>query len=463
MNLNLYPKINPQTPSPGTLALKLSTKKFSIIINTTSNLFNTIDTSPNIELIFGSLDSLNFSTLNSINDKLVKNTNFKVHAAKILSKWLEALIEEESQSSKKYNDSQISEYAIDTNEILISNDKIQIEYIYEYNDFSKYILKITFPQSELVCFYCEVAEITSDFPLCMKCADILFLNLVNMKIEEDYHLKLLKVLKDNDIKSAIFHTNEGIMLSLPQSKPIYRELIKKNTYEMNILDIKCELFYQKYSSMTKSTVLPITIENETAESCILLGLNYKSILNYQQALAEKYKSSAFILPASNYKNVLECVRLSEHIDKSINIICGKFLNAAVQSLRDSTVHNSLNKKSASEIEFTSVAPDAISRHIVGDFELVMIPYVNSSNSYISRIKDIQTGEFLIFTETIDDLQFLEKTLKGISSLVFTLSLNERESNDNIINLLQNLQAKNKIPRLIIMSPKETLFFDLDLE
>jgi len=465
MNLNLYPQMTTPNPPPGILAIQLQLKDYAIVINSTSLLFkNLFANNANTKFIVGSLDTLNFSSLKILSKELIANDNFEIIAPNNLSEWFKALIIEENYDNDYLKKLDITKYDTEFNNILISNDEIKIEYISEINSFSKYILNISLPNSELVCFYCEVLEILDDFPLCMKFADILFLNLLNINLTQELEEKLLVILKNNNIKSAIFNTNAGIMLTLPQSVPLYRELNRENSYEMDLLNIKCKVFHQKYSSMTRSSVLPIVIEDDVGISSVLLGLNYKTILFYQQVLANKYETLSFILPESNYKDVLQCVNLSEHMKLKTNILCGQYMSLAIESLKTSTANPMLSKNNTNDVDFTVASINQITRHIIGNFEFVMIPYKNNSTSYISRIQDLQTGEFLVFTENTDNLLFLEKTLKGISTLVFALHLgkNHNDETNSLISSLQQLQNNNNIPRLIIMSQLETLFFDLDL-
>ena len=92
----------------------------------------------------------------------------------------------------------------------------------------------------------------------------------------------------------------------------------------------------------------------------------------------------------------------------------------------------------------------------------MIPYPKNPESYIARIRDLETNEYLVFSETMENPLFLEKNLKGIYTLVVALDSDDELSRARHRDQLKALQKKYKVQRLIMLFPGETAMLDLDV-
>jgi hypothetical protein len=92
----------------------------------------------------------------------------------------------------------------------------------------------------------------------------------------------------------------------------------------------------------------------------------------------------------------------------------------------------------------------------------MIPFPKNSDSYIARVKELKTGDFLIFTESMESPFFLEKNLNGIDTLVAALDVNDELTRNRYRDRLKAMQDKYKVQRLVIMFPGETAMFSLDI-
>ncbi len=464
MKINIFPKLRKQKKnSSQALGINLEFNNSFISINNLPNQLESIEEHENKDIIFTDLNSDNITPISSIVKHINNSVDLNLHIPKNLEGWLKAIILEEDYSSKKLQEVTPIHYDNGIEEDILTNENITITRKNVSNSSFKELLDIHITSLQTRIFYCELGDITKEVPIEIVGADILFVSIPGYLSVENCNVTielLLESLRKNNVNSAIFATETGLLLTLPQTVPIFKEEQKGYPYKLDIGPVKCSVYYNKYKNKAKDFI-PITIEDDNKQNRMLLGM-YDSMYQYYGTLSEEYDFSSIILANSSYKEVVLSHGLS-NLKQNINMFCGETMHKAILYFKDYA--EKYRGDTVDLFNFYISPLKEIKKHVIADFEVVMIPYSNDHSFSVTRIKDVSSNEFLVFTETINNLEFLDKVLKGVDNLIIMVKNNELTLLDDKVDELKELQNKHNIERMVIGSSNGIEIFcpDDDIE
>lgn len=459
MKINIFPKLRKQKKnSSQALGINLEIDNSVISINNLPGQLQNKDYD-NQDIIFTDLNSDNISEVSSLAKCLKESKDINLHIPTQIEGWLKAIILEEDYSSQLLQDVKPKAYDASKDALIISNEDLTITRKKTSNSMFKEVLDINILSLQTTVFFCELDDFDKEFPLELKDADIVFLSvpLYFKQNEDDETIELLlDIFRKYNVKSVILATETGLLLNLLQSVPIFQEEQKSYPYELNVGKVKCSIFYNKYNNKTKDFI-PIAIEDDKNQNRMLLGI-YDSMYQYYTAFPEQYDFSSIVLANSSYREVILSYALA-NLKPNINVFCGEVMHTAMQYFKNYV--EKYRDKFDPLFQFYIYSNEHIKQYKVGDFEVVMLPYPEDHSHLVTRIKELSSKEFLVYTETIHNLDFLAKTLKGVQNLVIMIKDNEIELLDKKLDKLKKIQNEYCIERMIIASKDGTEIFCCD--
>jgi hypothetical protein len=91
----------------------------------------------------------------------------------------------------------------------------------------------------------------------------------------------------------------------------------------------------------------------------------------------------------------------------------------------------------------------------------MLQYPNNKDYSIAKIEDLATNERVLFTESIENLDFLEENINNINTLVISVGTLDAKKNAGVTEEIKLLQSKYQIDRIVLLYSNGALISDLD--
>ena len=459
MKIKVFPRPKRSGSLNGVLGLFASTTKNSFCLNCLSETPELLANKEKSQhLLLSSPAMLNICGLDRLASSLAKEkTSLKIHAPKLFSGWLHALIMEtdyKSQSLKKLDFECFD--AFSTSKILDDGDFF-IEYL-KPSDFASYAFRLSFSTgNNPAIFFCELSNPESPLPEEFRGAANMIINLAAHQTHEtpDLHKRLISKLHDAGIGTAILPHPEGIMLTLPETDPEFLEM-KKDCVELSIKkDCVVKILHEQEFKTYRDAIFPVLLEDEKGGGGVILGLGKGTVLQHDR----KAVPSSVIITSSSYSKIFCCADLiARPASNAFEVICGKTMANALKyfgkscpvKTREALISESDEKKTTKH-------------SLLSSLEVLMIPYPGNPDAFLARIKDTVSGEYLIYTENPDDLKFLAPNLTGIYTLVAAFESCRGIEKEMHTAKLKELQTRHAVERLVILFPGETLMFNYEPE
>ena len=473
MNINVFPRLSSKSKLSGTLGLYLETEDSAIGINCLPGVFELVSNVDNINrqksFVFGSVSPLNLAGIESLADlesRFPKRFNYV--APNQIDGWIQALMIETDYSSQALRDISMSTYSTDKAVIALEQKNVVICTDAVGNSFFEYAFRIVVKGSKMRFYYAELLDIDAKFPPSLHKADLLVLNISRFPAiakgldKEQFLEKLIQKLDDNNVRSAFIATEEGILLVLPSKVPRHSDIITELTYSFSFNGLKATVVHENDYSEYRRDSFPLILEPEDKNGRILLGLEKGSTLHKRVNRTGHFDFSTVILADNSYRKVFGAVDLiSQVVDNKLDIVCGRTMGIATSYFSD--LYNKHYGVAQNENAQVCSSDDDFSTPYVAfdSLEILMIPYPGDTDSYIAQVLDITTGEKLIFTETLNNMQFLEEKIKDIYTLVISVGTLDAKQNACQTEKLKGLQQKYEIPRLIVLYSGGTVISDLN--
>jgi hypothetical protein len=96
-----------------------------------------------------------------------------------------------------------------------------------------------------------------------------------------------------------------------------------------------------------------------------------------------------------------------------------------------------------------------------DIVIEMLQYPNNKDYSIAKIEDLATNERVLFTESIENLDFLEENINNINTLVISVGTLDAKKNAGVTEEIKLLQSKYQIDRIVLLYSNGALISDLD--
>jgi len=404
-------------------------------------------------LVLSGPDMLNISGLDQLSSFLAKEDSLlKIHAPKLFLGWIHALMMETDYNSKKLKELDFESFdAFSACEIMMDKD-FSVEYL-SPSAFASYAFRISFKASggpEI--FFCELSNPEAEVPDEFHGAANMIINLAAWQTKESppFHEKLVSKLHEARVGTALLPHPEGIMLSLPETDPAFREF-KKNSFDLKIKkDTLVKVFHEQEFKTYRDSIFPVLLEDQKGEGGVVLGLGKGTVLQHDR----KMVPSSVIITSSSYSKIFCCSDLiARPSSNAFEVICGKtmgnalkyFARACPVKTREALISESDEKRTTTH-------------ELLSSLEVLMIPYPGNPDAFLARIKDTVSGEYLIYTENPDNFEFLAVNLKGIYTLVAAFESCHGMEKDIYMGRLKELQNQYSVERLVILFPGETLMF-----
>lgn len=441
----------------GVLGLSISTPKNSFHLNCLPEMKELFeDKEKEQHLVISSPAMLNICGLDKLAAILTKEKRLmKIHAPKLFSGWLQALMMETNYKSKNLKDLAIESFDAFSNTRIIDDAAIAIEYL-KPSDFASYAFRLTFGlKNNPSIFFCELSNPDAPVPEEFKGAANLIVNLTahQMNASPDFHKKLVMKLQEAGIGTAILPHQEGIMLTLPETDPDFIEM-KNGIFELKVgkecaVRIIHELEFKTY----REAIFPVLLEDEKGKGGVILGLGKGTVLQHDR----KMVPSSVIITSSSYSKIFCCADLvARPSSNAFEVICGKTMASALKYFE-----RSCPVRIPSAFISESDEKRTTQHELLSSLEVLMIPYPGNPDAFLARIKDTISGEYLIYTENPDNLSFLAPNLKGIYTLVAAFESCKGFEKELYTRKFQELQQQYKVERLVLLFPGETLMFNCE--
>jgi hypothetical protein len=401
-------------------------------------------------------------------EKATEGQGVQLYAPELVSGWIKALLMETDYSSKALKELAFETYKFDAQSCIIGSAPVSVEYLPDNNGFFDSLLRFSFYDMPVKIHFGDAVDLTKEFPACLVGAETLIINLSRhpaIPCAEDSKGMLddlLEILSVNKVKTAVIPTSEGILLALPADKPEYREYVDENIYELKIASAKLKIIHERDFAHYREAIFPVLVQDEDEKDSILLGMGLGTALHRRMDDSGKFDFKTMLITDSGYKKVFSCIDLLEQSGgKPMEIICGKSMCDAINYFK--LVLKKTCNRSIPDIAVSPSEEKKTTQHIMfNNMEVLMVPFPKNSDAYIARVKELNTGDYLIFTESMDNPYFLERNLKGIDTLVAALDTNDDLTRSRHRDRLKAMQEKYKVQRLVIMFPGETAMFSLDI-
>jgi len=420
-------------------------------------------------LVLSSANPANLGGIEELADMLKDSgQNIALCAPRLLDGWLKALMMETDYSSERLKELSFTTYDASKETCLASSPPVNIEYCPDDNGFFDYLLKFTFEGLNISLFYGEAVDLTKKFPEFVYGADVLIANISKYPAiprnsdSVDITEELISIFADNKIKSSVIPGKEGILLGLPASKPEYRKW-EQDLCELDLGPAKAKIIHEKDFEHYRNSIFPALVQDDEEHDSILLGMGLGAALHKRAENSGKFDFSTMLMTDCSYKKVFSCIDLLDQLERGrrIEVICGKAMSEAINYF-SVILQNSYRREMPSFIVSASEENKTTQHIMFNSLEVLMIPYPKKDDAYIARIRDLKTDEYLIFTETVENLFFLGKNLKGVHTLVAALDIKVPEERGEISEKLKAMQEKNSVQRLVILYPGSTIMSDLDI-
>jgi hypothetical protein len=416
--------------------------------------------------LLGSINPFNLGGLDDLADKLLEKQctdKLRVHAMKPLCGWLEALVLEKDYKSPELKKFSIQPFDGDDAGTVIDSGGINLRYIQENNGWADSIFKLDIVDLDLDVYFVELADYQAEFPEILKDADILILNFTSEFTDgsDEFCTDILDVLSAHKVKTAIMPSSKGILLTLPGSDRNYRQL-EPDSYDLQLKDVKASVVYEKSFERYRQSIFPVLVEDEKQTGGILLGVDLGTSLCLRVGAIAKHCLSTLVIPSESYRKVFACIDFLDLSRRSkIEIICGKSMSEAINYFKfisTKVFHRAI------PVDTRLLASDearTTAHALYSWLEVLMIPYPGTAGGFLARIHDLETDEFLLYSENLENLPFLERNLSGISNLIVAIEKLSKEDAKILFEKLKKMQARNEVQRLVLLIPGGSFMSDLD--
>ena len=473
MNINVFPRLSKKSKLSGTLGLYLETDESAIAINCLPQVFNMLSNENNDlrekSMILGSICPLNLAGIEKLAQQLHEHPDtIQLIAPDKIDGWLQALMREVDYSSEALRDLSLSKYSISEPVAVLEQPRIAVCTEAPESQFFEYAFRFLIRDSKMRFFFAELLDLDSEFPESVRKADLLVLNtsrypgIAKGLDKEQFQSKLIQKLADNQVRSAFIPTEDGILLVLPSKVPRHLDVIKDSSYSFSFDGLKATIVHENDFSEYKRASFPLILEPEGSDERVLLGLEKGSMLHQRANSTGNFDFSTVILAGNSYQKVFGTVDMISQVgEEGLDVICGRTMGIASSYL--SNLYVKKYAVPANEYAHICASDDNLTTpHVaLNTLEIVMIPYPDDSDSYIAEVKDITTNEVLIFTETLDYIEFLEEKIQGVYTLVVSVGTLDAKKNSVQTDKLKAMQQKYEIQRLIVLYSGGTVISDLN--
>jgi len=473
MNINVFPRLSSKSKLSGTLGLYLETDESAIGINCLPSVFEKVANADNDQrdksVVLGSICPLNLAGIESLANRICTSSDdISLVAPDQIDGWLQALMIEVDYSNQNLREIAITKYstaeavvALEQPQVVVCTDAVN-------NKFFEYAYHFVVKESNMRFFFAELMDIDAEFPESMQKADLLVLNTARFPgvarglDNEEFQEKLIKKLADNNVRSAFIPTEDGILLVLPTKVPRHIDVIKDDSYSFSFAGVKATIVHENDFEEYKRASFPLILEPEESDGRVLLGLEKGSTLHQRVNSGGNFDFSTIILAGNSYQKVFGAVDMMSQIgEEGLDVICGRTMGIATSYFYD-LFHKHYGAEPNEHARICASDDNFATPHVALDtLEILMIPYPGGSDSYIAQVKDITTGEVLIFTETLDEIEFLEEKINGIYTLVVSVGTLDAKQNAEQTEKLKDMQQKYEIQRLIVLYSGGTVISDLN--
>jgi hypothetical protein len=473
LNINIFPKVNPQLSVPGVLGLYIEYNNTAFVIGGSLPIIKHLQESEldGVKLILPSVSPMNLGGVPELAHYLLQDDApaVRVFSPAPLQGWIKALIQENDYQETSLNELNISGYKIDQQKHIINEPGVRIEYIPELTGWSDSLFRVSFDLPLHDVFYCDVMDLTKSPPKCLKGAQSVIVNLSNypalMPPDQDIDFIINHItysLADFGVKTIYFPTEDGLLeTNLAEEES---ESYPYAYYDIGNGKLPLHIVHDSKVKHYRESMLPVSISADCSEETILLGMDLGTVLHQRAKSSFPLNFSTIITLGSSYSKVFTCMDLLEQIKTlPLDIICGESMSSAIQyfkQLYQETYHRTATYSSAIK---PSLEND-ITQHLTKNesLEILMIPYPDKSDNYLARITDIENEEYLVYTETLENEEFLISHLPGIQTLVIAIEKNDKAYIEKSNNHIKELQKEHGIERVLILSPLGTGMSSIDV-
>jgi len=468
VNISVFPKVTNKSLYPGGLGVELSDENSKTLLTHSkecvSSIINPADGISKRSLIATSSSPLTITSADEIVNS-IKEANqlpdIDFYAPKEIAGWIHALFIEADYSCELLKELEFAPYNkgesyLDNGVYSIYNEPI------EAGLFAT-IHKVIINNSDLNIYYVELNDPTQPFPEDLKKADILIVNLVHPTFPvnpasefEAFFRNFLNVLKENEVRSAFLPTQSGILLSLPTKNK--NVLINKPEYEIQIESVKLNILHDRYLTELMDISSAIILENTKKK--YLLGLEFGTVL-HKRVFNNKLDCNAIVLTANSYHKVFAAIDLIRSVkNEPFLLLCSKAMGVAIEYFMKIVYPEYVDELNKTEIVICDETPLNLSEKY-DDIVIEMSQYPNNKDYSIAKIEDLATNERVLFTESIENLDFLEENINNINTLVISVGTLDAKKNAGVTEEIKLLQSKYQIDRIVLLYSNGALISDLD--